>query len=163
MSRGSNMSICCCYYKLLLLLWTAYAMTVAMASPAYRASFNYAKCTDAETGRELYVGEAFTRPGQCIRVQCLGTLQLWQDRCEVPKLEGNCSAIPPANEFLDYPSCCPLYMCKMVVLGETDTVDETRTYNQYGDLIKVDIKQIFSVGPAKGNIPGAGIRREFAI
>lgn len=39
-----------------------------------------AKCRDDETGRELYIGEFFTRPGQCVRVQCLGNLQLWEDR-----------------------------------------------------------------------------------
>lgn len=37
-------------------------------------------CMDTLTGRSMYVGEVFTRPGQCVRVQCLGTLQLWEDR-----------------------------------------------------------------------------------
>lgn len=38
------------------------------------------RCVDTETGRELYVGDSFTRSGRCIRVQCLDTLELWEDR-----------------------------------------------------------------------------------
>lgn len=44
---------------------------------SYRYSQQY--CRDTLTGRQLYVGEVFTRPGQCVRVQCLGTLRVWED------------------------------------------------------------------------------------
>lgn len=44
---------------------------------SYRYSQQY--CRDTLTARQLYVGEVFTRPGQCVRVQCLGTLQVWED------------------------------------------------------------------------------------
>lgn len=42
--------------------------------------YNPQYCSDTLSGRQLYVGEVFTRSGQCVRVQCLGTLQLWEDR-----------------------------------------------------------------------------------
>lgn len=38
------------------------------------------RCLDLETGRELHVGDSFTRSGRCISVQCLDTLELWEDR-----------------------------------------------------------------------------------
>ncbi|XP_036330016.1 uncharacterized protein LOC118742160 [Rhagoletis pomonella] len=156
---------CCCCCKLLLLLWVACTLPapVVRASPAYRASYYDSKCTDAETGRELFIGEAFTRPGQCIRVQCLGTLQLWQDRCQVPKLQGNCSAVPPGNEFLNYPHCCPLYTCKTYATNEMGETEEIRTYDQYGSLRMTNISQVFNVDPAKGSIPGSGVMRQFEI
>ncbi|XP_039962469.1 uncharacterized protein LOC126768076 [Bactrocera neohumeralis] len=162
MSRGSHSTgtLHCCCQKLLLLLWAASALRATLAGPSYRS---YGQCTDAETGRELYIGESFTRPGQCIRVQCLGTLQLWEDGCEVPKLEGNCSPVPPGNEFLNYPYCCPLFVCRKIAVSEKDRREEIRTYNQYGTMIKQDIQQIFSVGPVKGNVPGAGVITQFEI
>lgn len=33
-----------------------------------------------KTGRELFIGDFYTRSGQCVRVQCLGTLEIWEDR-----------------------------------------------------------------------------------
>ncbi|XP_011193309.1 uncharacterized protein LOC105219083 isoform X2 [Zeugodacus cucurbitae] len=162
MSRGSHLSSTrhCCCFGLLLLLWAACAWPATLASPSYRS---YGQCTDAETGRELYIGDSFTRPGRCIRVQCLGTLQLWEDSCEVPKLEGNCSSVPPGNEFLNYPHCCPLFVCRKIAVSEKERTEEIRTYNQYGTMIKQDIKQIFSVGPVRGNVPGAGVITQFEI
>ncbi|XP_054747706.1 protein Vago [Anastrepha obliqua] len=156
---------CCSCSKLLLLLWAALTLPapISRANPAYRAGYFEGKCTDAETGRELFIGEAFTRPGQCIRVQCLGTLQLWHDRCQVPKLQGNCSPVPPANEFLNYPLCCPLYTCKSYVTNEVGETEETRTYDQYGSLRRTHISQVFNVDPARGKIPGSGVMTQFEI
>lgn len=83
--------------------------------------------------------------------------------CEVPKLEGDCSSVPPHNEFLNYPYCCPLFVCRKIAVSERDRREEMRTYNQYGTMIKQEIQQIFSVGPVKGNVPGAGVITQFEI
>ncbi|XP_067620065.1 protein Vago [Eurosta solidaginis] len=155
----------CCYYKLFLFLWITCLLPALLinASPAYRGNYFDSKCTDVETGRELFVGEAFTRPGRCIRLQCLGTLQLWEDRCQIPKLEGNCHSVPPANEFLNYPHCCPLYTCEIHVINGVSETEETRTYDQYGSLQRTHISQVFSVSPVKGSVPGSGVYTQFEI
>ncbi|XP_075157142.1 vago [Haematobia irritans] len=99
------------------------------------------RCVDSETGRELYVGDSFTRSGRCINVQCLDTLQLWEDRCQVPQLEGNCTRVPVANEFLDYPRCCPTYECTSLKADDNSITYETRTYDRYGRLLTERIMQ----------------------
>ncbi|KAH8284426.1 hypothetical protein KR018_008823, partial [Drosophila ironensis] len=94
-------------------------------------------CMDTQTGRQLYVGEVFTRQGQCVRVQCLGTLQIWEDSCLVPKnLMGDCHPVPPSEENIDYPRCCPLYECKTYKSHASGTGEQTNTYDHYGTLRK---------------------------
>ncbi|XP_061402665.1 protein Vago [Musca vetustissima] len=103
------------------------------------------RCVDTETGRELYVGDSFTRSGRCISVQCLDTLELWEDRCQVPKLEGNCTRVPVANEFLDYPRCCPTYECTKYSIDDNSYTYETRIYDRYGRLLKEHITQSLKI------------------
>ncbi|XP_037823977.1 uncharacterized protein LOC119612292 isoform X1 [Lucilia sericata] len=127
-------------FKILLILFNIYVI-FAYPSTTYSRDHYNAKCTDPETNRELYIGEVFTRPGQCIRVQCSGSLKLWEDSCQVPQLEGDCYRLPAANEFLDFPRCCPNYECKSSKSDDKSTTDETRLYNHMGRLLREHITQ----------------------
>ncbi|XP_055846481.1 protein Vago isoform X2 [Episyrphus balteatus] len=120
------------------------------------------KCRDEKTNRALYVGEVFYRRGQCIRVQCLGNLEIWEDRCQIPRLEGNCSEIPPANEFLDYPKCCPQYSCKLF-LKDNGNTEETRIYDQYGNRKSTYITQVFTRRMENGIVAGGPIRTKLKV
>ncbi|KAM7348624.1 vago [Cochliomyia hominivorax] len=130
-------------FKLIIILIFIFNIIVIFGHPSstYSRDRYNAVCTDPETNRELYIGEFFTRPGQCIRVQCLGTLQIWEDRCQVPQLEGNCYRLPAANEFLDYPRCCSNYECKSSKSDDKSTTDEIRLYDHYGRLLREHITQ----------------------
>uniref|UniRef100_A0A1I8Q2F7 Single domain-containing protein n=1 Tax=Stomoxys calcitrans TaxID=35570 RepID=A0A1I8Q2F7_STOCA len=128
----------------LLLLLQSNVINLTFATPSTYARDRFlanSRCVDSETGRELYVGDSFTRSGRCINVQCLDTLQLWEDRCQVPQLEGNCTKIPVANEFLDYPRCCPTYECTSYKTDDNSITYETRTFDRYGRLLTERIMQ----------------------
>lgn len=56
-------------------------------------------------------------------------------------MEGNCYRLPPANEFLDYPRCCPNYECKSSKSDDKSTTDEIRLYDHYGRLLREHITQ----------------------
>ncbi|XP_034487410.1 uncharacterized protein LOC117791698 [Drosophila innubila] len=118
---------------------------INQATPTNRSSKHYSVqfCADTYSGRQLYVGEIFTRPGQCIRVQCLGTLQLWEDSCKTPAgLKGTCVALPASDANLDYPKCCPLYECKTYESNARGEVEQTHTYNHSGKLIQTNVAEV---------------------
>ncbi|XP_034663956.1 uncharacterized protein LOC117898572 isoform X1 [Drosophila subobscura] len=114
-------------------------LPVGEAALPYRSSssYHYSQhfCMDTQTGRQLYVGEVFTRLGLCIRVQCLGTLQLWEDSCLVPSsIKGDCKPVPPTETNFEYPRCCPLYECKTYESNAEGTLKQTNTYDHNGSL-----------------------------
>ncbi|XP_017089735.2 protein Vago [Drosophila bipectinata] len=124
------------------------------AGVPYRQPYVYEHqfCMDTVTGRQLYVGEVFTRPGQCIRIQCLGTLQLWEDSCLVPKLsKGDCRPVQPEEENLDYPRCCPMYECKTYQSHAGGRVEQTITYDHYGTVRKSHLTEVIVIRPQKGS------------
>lgn len=139
-------------------------VTVVDCSPlqSQNSVYEELKCFDEKTSRSLYVGEVFYRRGQCIRVQCLGNLEIWEDRCRVPRLEGICTEVPPANEFLDYPKCCPLYSCKLYN-GNNGNTEETRVYDQYGNRKSTYITQVFTRVIENGQPAGGPIRTRFKL
>uniref|UniRef100_A0A1A9VWK9 SVWC domain-containing protein n=1 Tax=Glossina austeni TaxID=7395 RepID=A0A1A9VWK9_GLOAU len=108
----------------------------------YRHYFTSAKCKDLLTGRELYVGDFFTRSGQCIRIQCLGTLEIWEDRCQIPKLSDNCNSLPVANEFLDYPRCCPTYECHSYTTNPNGETETRQIYDHTGNLLRESLLHV---------------------
>ncbi|KAL7743241.1 hypothetical protein ACLKA6_016184 [Drosophila palustris] len=131
-----------------------------LSSKRYDVQF----CADTYSGRQLYVGEIFTRPGQCIRVQCLGTLQLWEDSCQVPAgLKGNCVALPPTDANLDYPKCCPLYECKTYESNSRGEVEQTHTYNHSGKLIQTNVAEVVFINKSRrigsADVPTAPARK----
>ncbi|KAH8304070.1 hypothetical protein KR059_000006, partial [Drosophila kikkawai] len=129
-------------------------------APSYL--YNPQFCMDTLTGHSLYVGEVFTRPGQCVRVQCLGTLQLWEDSCQVPNLKkGDCKPVPPKETGLDYPRCCPLYECKSYETHAGGTLEQTNTYNQYGSLLNTHLTEVIMISqrPLQAETPTAPVRK----
>ncbi|CAD7086772.1 unnamed protein product [Hermetia illucens] len=98
------------------------------------------RCVDPETKRELFIGEYFHRPGQCVRVQCLGDLSIWEDKCNDPRIQGNC-----IKEFLNmdqaYPNCCPLYKCEYHI-GSTK---EIRVFDHHGNIVSRSVTNIILV------------------
>ncbi|XP_022219461.2 uncharacterized protein LOC111072116 isoform X2 [Drosophila obscura] len=119
------------------------------AALPYRSSsyhYNQQFCMDTQTGRHLYVGEVFTRLGLCIRVQCLGTLQLWEDSCLVPSsIKGDCRPVPPTETNLEYPRCCPLYECKTYESNAEGTLEQTNTYDHNGSLRKSHLTEVIVI------------------
>ncbi|XP_055912340.1 protein Vago [Eupeodes corollae] len=143
---------------------TVIGYCTVLASPLQNQNlYEELKCRDEITNRALYVGEVFYRRGQCIRVQCLGNLKVWEDRCQVPRLEGNCTVIPPANEFLDYPKCCPLYSCTKFLRDDSGNMEETQTYDHYGNRKSTYITQVFTRRMENGNPAGGPIRTKFKL
>ncbi|KAH8415302.1 hypothetical protein KR222_002095, partial [Zaprionus bogoriensis] len=129
---------------------------------AYRYMTQF--CGDTVTGRELYVGEVFTRPGQCVRVQCLGTLQLWEDSCKVPtSLKGACTVLPPTQAGQEYPRCCPLYECKTYQSNAGGELEQTNTYDHNGNLRKSHVTEVIVFGKeprlGQGGAPTAPPRK----
>ncbi|XP_015041464.1 uncharacterized protein LOC108162674 isoform X1 [Drosophila miranda] len=114
------------------------------SASSYRYSQQF--CMDTQTGRQLYVGEVFTRLEQCMRVQCLGTLQLWEDSCLVPSsIKGDCRSIPPTESNLEYPRCCPLYECKTYESSAEGTLEQTNTYDHNGSLRKSHLTEVIVI------------------
>ncbi|XP_020805029.1 uncharacterized protein LOC110181577 isoform X2 [Drosophila serrata] len=155
-------------YIVLLISLTIIGGSQAATLP-YRSSayvYNPQFCMDTLTGHSLYVGEVFTRPGQCVRVQCLGTLQLWEDSCQVPNLKkGDCKQVPPKETGVDYPRCCPLYECKSYETHSGGTLEQTNTYNHYGTLLNTHLTEVITIttrplqGHATAEIPTAPVRK----
>ncbi|EDV95397.1 uncharacterized protein LOC6569294 [Drosophila grimshawi] len=109
-------------------------------------SFNPQFCIDTLSGRQLYVGEVFTRLNQCVRVQCLGTLQLWEDNCKVPMtLQGDCNVLPPTDANLGYPKCCPLYECKTYEASAQGELEQTNTYDHAGNLRTSNVTEVIVI------------------
>ncbi|XP_030378266.1 uncharacterized protein LOC115626897 [Scaptodrosophila lebanonensis] len=134
-------SLACLGLVLQLLLWVCKGHT---AVPYRSRNYLFTQyCKDAQTGRELYVGEVITRPGQCTRVQCLGTLELWEDNCQVPKsLKGDCAPVQPTDLNLDYPKCCPMYECKTYRRNDFSELELTNTYDHYGNLRRSNMAEV---------------------
>ncbi|XP_017076940.1 uncharacterized protein LOC108111845 [Drosophila eugracilis] len=120
-------------------------------------------CMDTMTGRQLYVGEIFTREGQCIRVQCLESSRLWEDSCQVPKLtKGDCKRVPPKDDNPEYPRCCPLYECKSYETNPEGTMEMTNTYDHYGTLRLSSLTELIVIDKrprSHGEIPTAPARK----
>ncbi|XP_017965431.1 uncharacterized protein LOC108657361 [Drosophila navojoa] len=132
--------------KLLLIGFIFVAGSRAM--PQYPSSYRYSQqyCRDTLTARQLYVGEVFTRPGQCVRVQCLGTLRVWEDTCKVPVgLKGDCHVLPPTETDLVYPKCCPLYECKTFTSNPEGELEQTNTYDHLGNLRKSHLTELIII------------------
>ncbi|XP_017045676.1 uncharacterized protein LOC108091151 [Drosophila ficusphila] len=120
-------------------------------------------CMDTVTGRPMYLGEFFTREGQCVRVQCLESQQLWEDSCNVPNLTtGDCKPVESDLASPEYPRCCPLYECKTHQKNEGGTMEMTNTYDHYGNLLRSRITEMIVVGQVsqpKEDIPSAPARK----
>ncbi|XP_026838801.1 uncharacterized protein LOC6551671 [Drosophila erecta] len=125
--------------------------------------YNQQFCMDTLTGRQLYIGEVFTREDQCVRIQCLESQQLWEDSCQVPKLtQGDCKPIPSTNVGAEYPRCCPLYECKSYKSNSGGTLEQTNTYDHYGTLRSSHLTEMimFERRPRpRGEIPTAPARK----
>ncbi|XP_034116673.1 uncharacterized protein LOC117576188 [Drosophila albomicans] len=127
-------------------------------SPSYR--FQPKFCSDTYSGRQLYVGEMYTRPGQCVRVQCLGTLQLWEDSCKSPAgLKGNCIVLPQMESNLEYPKCCPFYECKTYESNSQGEVETTNTYEHTGYLRRSYVTELIRINKEPGEIITAPARK----
>ncbi|EDX17613.1 uncharacterized protein LOC6725648 [Drosophila simulans] len=132
----------------------------------YRSSaylYNQQFCMDTLTGRQLYIGEVFTREDQCVRIQCLESQQLWEDSCQVPKLtQGNCKPVPSTEPHAEYPRCCPLYECKSYESNSGGTLEQTNTYNHYGTLRSSHLTEMIVIDRRtlpRGEIPTASARK----
>ncbi|XP_016971900.1 uncharacterized protein LOC108039401 [Drosophila rhopaloa] len=130
--------------------------------PAYM--YNPQFCMDTLTGQQLYIGEGFTRPGQCIHVQCLESQQLWEDSCQVPKLtQGDCRPVAPPKASSEYPRCCPLYECKSYESNAGGTLEQTNTYDHYGTLRNSHLTEVIKIAqrPSRPseNIPSDPVRK----
>ncbi|KAH8419715.1 hypothetical protein KR009_001535 [Drosophila setifemur] len=127
----------------IVLLMTLISGGTEAANPYRTSPYYNTFCMDTQTGRQLYVGEVFTRQGQCVRVQCLGTLQLWEDSCLVPELtKGDCNPVHPTEENLPYPRCCPLYECRSYESNAGGTVELSNTYDHYGTLRQSHLTEV---------------------
>ncbi|ALC48814.1 Vago, partial [Drosophila busckii] len=130
-------------------------------------SYNQQFCRDTLSGRQLYVGEVFTRSGQCMRVQCLGTLQLWEDSCKVPvSLKGDCTRLEQTadNTNQDYPKCCPLYECKTNETNMHSKLEMTNIYDHNSNLRKSNVNEVIIVNNdrhhlASGHISTVPVRK----
>ncbi|XP_039498240.1 uncharacterized protein LOC120455836 [Drosophila santomea] len=118
-------------------------------------------CMDTLTGRQLYIGEVFTREDQCVRIQCLESQQLWEDSCQVPKLtHGDCKPIPSTNVRAEYPRCCPQYECKSYESNSGGTLEQTDTYDHYGTLRSSHLTEMIVMrSRPRGEIPTAPARK----
>ncbi|EDW66280.2 protein Vago [Drosophila virilis] len=140
-------------------------MGISRATPPFHSYlYNPQYCSDTLSGRQLYVGEVFTRSGQCVRVQCLGTLQLWEDSCKVPgALKGACNVLPPTEANEDYPRCCPMYECKTYESNAQGELEQTNTYDHTGNLRKSHVTELIVISkdrrPGAPDIPAAPARK----
>ncbi|XP_068159504.1 protein Vago [Drosophila tropicalis] len=141
--------------QFMMLLLICISQSASSYSPFARYEEQF--CIDTHTGRQLYVGEIFTRLNECIRVQCLGTHRIWEDSCQVPRaLKGECRAVASTQLNLEYPKCCPLYECRTYESNPHGTMEQTNTYDHNGKLVKSHITEMIVVDRRVG--PEATIR-----
>ncbi|XP_016923137.1 protein Vago [Drosophila suzukii] len=130
-------------------------------SPAYL--YNQQFCMDTVTGQNLYIGEVLTRKDHCVRVQCLETLQLWEDSCQVPKLtKGDCKPIASTEDGAEYPRCCPLYECRSYETSPGGNMEQINTYDHYGTLRSSHVSEFLVIdqrGRPKEEIPSPPARK----
>ncbi|XP_017123924.1 uncharacterized protein LOC108143866 [Drosophila elegans] len=148
-----------------IVLLTSLIIAGSQAALPYRPYvYDQQFCMDTLTGRQLYIGEVFTRQGQCVRVQCLESQQLWEDSCQVPNLtEGDCRPVAPPGSSTEYPRCCPLYECKSYESYAGGTMEKTNTYDHYGAPRDSRITEMIvigqrSPGPSE-QIPAAPVKK----
>ncbi|KAH8368147.1 hypothetical protein KR084_007653 [Drosophila pseudotakahashii] len=132
-------------FEIFLVLLMSSVFGKGQATP-YRSPYdvyNQQFCMDTLTGQQLYVGQAITRQDHCVRVQCLETLQLWEDSCQVPNLtKGDCHRIASKDENSEYPRCCPLYECKTYESHSGGNLEQIKTYDHYGTLISEHLNEL---------------------
>ncbi|XP_037928052.1 uncharacterized protein LOC119666433 [Teleopsis dalmanni] len=152
-----------CTIKFYYLIFCEIVFWQQLVGLPYQGSSYYQKCTDSETKQELLIGDVIQRRGRCIRAQCLGTLEIWEDSCQIPHLPGTCSQLPPPNEFLDYPDCCPLHECKSYEFNENGETVETLTYDHHGILKKQNIIKFLVVVDHQKRNPNDNVSARFNI
>ncbi|KAI8033309.1 uncharacterized protein LOC128265721 [Drosophila gunungcola] len=148
-----------------IVLLTSLIIGGSQAAMPYRPYvYNQQFCMDTLTGQQLYIGEVFTRQGQCVRVQCLESLQLWEDSCQVPNLtEGDCRPVAPPGSNTEYPRCCPLYECKSYESYAGGTMEKTNTYDHYGTQRNSHLTEVIVIGQGSTRpsvqIPAAPVKK----